>query len=266
MSDTKSAGPEADAFADAVNAAKMATLGRLVAGIAHELNTPLGALNSNHDVLKRALGRLQDILADEVVDETELSEVRRIVAALGDILKVNDLAVDRMVGLVNSLRTFGRPDRAGIDRIDVHESIDAALALLAHELRDRVEVRREYGELPEIECYAQEIGQVFMNLLLNAVQATAGDGVITVRTRARVDGIEVAISDTGTGIPPESLPLIMEPGFTTRGKRMGMGLGLLTATRIVERHRGRIEVESRVGEGSTFTVTLPARLEAGGNP
>ena len=255
----------ADAFADAVNAAKMATLGMLAAGIAHELNTPLGALNSNHDVLKRALARLQSILADEVVDASELEEVRRIVAALGDILKVNDLAVDRMVGLVDSLRTFGRPDRAWVDRLDVNGSIEATLALLAHQLRDRVEVVRELGMLPEIECYAQEIGQVFMNLLLNAAQAIPERGVITVRTRARADGIAISISDTGTGIPPDVLPRIMEPGFTTRGKRMGMGLGLLTAKRIVERHGGRIEVESRVGAGSTFTVVLPENLDAGGD-
>jgi two-component system NtrC family sensor kinase len=148
----------------------------------------------------------------------------------------------------------------------VHESIEAALALLAHELRDRIEVVREYDDLPVVECYAQEIGQVFMNLLLNAAQAIPERGTITVRTRTRAGGIEVAITDTGTGIPAEALSRIMEPGFTTRGRRMGMGLGLLTAKRIVERHRGRIEVESRVGEGSTFTVFVPGNLEAGGDP
>jgi two-component system NtrC family sensor kinase len=258
------AGNDHDAFADAVNAAKMATLGMLVAGVAHELNTPLGALHSNHDVLKRALGRLQTILADETVDVTELGEVRRIVAALNDVLKVNDLAVERLVQMVTSLRTFGRPDRAQIDRVDVHQSLEAALALLAHEMRDRVEVVREYAALPEIECYAQELGQVFMNLLLNAVQAIPDKGTIRVRTRILDGGVEVSVSDTGVGIPPEALPRIMEPGFTTRGKRMGMGLGLLTARRIVDRHGGRIDVESRPGAGSTFTVVLPLNLGSGG--
>ena len=253
-----------DALADAVNAAKMATLGMLVAGVAHELNTPLGALHSNHDVLKRALARLQAILADETVDRTELAEVRRIVAALGDILKVNDLAVERLVQLTASLRTFGRPDRAQVDRVDLHQCLEAALALLAHEMRDRIEVVREYGALPEVECYAQEIGQVFMNLLLNAVQAIADRGVVTVRTGTLDRGVVVSISDTGVGIPPEVLPRIMEPGFTTRGRRMGMGLGLLTAKRIVDRHGGRIGVESRAGAGATFTVILPRDLATGG--
>lgn len=264
MSSDPAADGGADAFADAVNAAKLATLGMLVAGVAHELNTPLGALHSNHDVLKRALARLQVILADEVVDPSELAEVRRVVAALNDILKVNDLAVARLVGLVASLRTFGRPDRAQVDTVDVHENIEAALALLAHELRDRVEVVREYGELPAIECYAQEIGQVFMNLLLNASQAIRERGRVTIRTRTLEGGIEVSISDTGVGIPPGVLPRIMEPGFTTKGNRMGMGLGLLTTQRIVERHGGRLAVESRVGAGSTFTVFLPRNLSAGG--
>src|SRR5690606_35387777 len=140
-----------------VNAAKLATLGRLVAGIAHELNTPIGALHSNHDTIKRALGRLQDILADEVVDEYEIAEVRRIVQALAGALRVNDLAIERTRGLVSSLRSFGRPDQAAIDTVDIHESIDAALAILGHELRGRIEVVRDYGAVPPIECYPQQL-------------------------------------------------------------------------------------------------------------
>lgn len=253
-----------DAIAEAVNEAKMATLGMLVAGVAHELNTPLGALHSNHDVLKRALDRLQLILADEVVDESELGEVRRIVAALDRILKVNDLAVERLVHLVTSLRSFGRPDRAQIDRVDIHQHIETALSLLAHETRDKVEIVRDFGELPEIECYAQEIGQVFMNLLLNAVQSIRERGTVRVQTRTLDGDVLVSISDTGVGIPADVLPRIMEPGFTTKGKRMGMGLGLLVAKRIVDRHGGRIHVESTEGVGTTCTVVLPEEPLHGG--
>lgn len=257
---------EPTGIGEAVNSAKLATLGMLVAGVAHEVNTPLGALASNHDVLKRALGKLQVILADEVVDETELDEVRRIVRALDGILKVNDLAVTRVVELIGSLRSFGRLDRAETDRVELHEGIDQALVLLNHRLGTRVRVERDYGELPPVECFPQQLNQVFMNLLLNAVQAIEGEGVVTVVTRTvsdPPDHVQVAVQDTGRGIPPELMETIFEPGFTTKGSRVGMGLGLLISTQIVDRHGGRIAVRSEPGEGSTFTVTLPVRLPAG---
>jgi len=256
---------DADALAERVNSAKLATLGMLVAGVAHEINTPLGALASNHDVLRRAMGRLQAILEDEQVDETELDEVRRIVRAVDDVMRVNTLAVERMAGIVASLRSFGRLDRAQRDHVDLHEGLESALALLAHEMRGRVEVVRDFGVLPRIECYPQQLNQLFMNLLLNAVQAIAGAGTVCVRTRAEQGGgVRVEITDTGTGIASENLARIWEPGFTTKDARIGMGLGLLIARQIVEQHHGRIELRSAVGEGTTFSVTLPLRLPAGG--
>jgi len=255
-----------DAMADAVNAAKMATLGALAAGVAHELNTPMGALNSNHDVLKRALARLQHILADEVVEPSELNEVRRVVAAIHDVLQVNDLAVARMVELVNSLRTFGRPDRALIDRVDLRETLESALTLLAHRTRDRITVVRELEPIPPVQCYPQEIGQVVMNLLVNAIQAIDGAGTVTVRTRALESAVQIDVEDTGIGIPEEFLGRIFEPGFTTKGSRVGMGLGLLLTRQVVERHRGRIGVRSTSGKGSLFTVSLPHTLDSGGVP
>jgi signal transduction histidine kinase len=244
-------------LAEQVNSAKLMTLGRLVAGVAHELNTPMGALNSNHDTLKRALAKLQDILADEVVEPDELNEVRRVVAALAGVLRVNDLAIDRMRGLVASLRSFGRPDRAQLERVDVRELIDSALALLRHETGDRIQVRTEYATLPPIEVYPQQLGQVFMNLLLNAIQAIPGRGTVSVRTASADGGVQITLSDTGTGIAPENLKRIFEPGFTTKGDRVGMGLGLLITQQILDQHRGRLSVESTVGLGTTFTVYIP---------
>ena len=252
-----SQGTELQELAEKVNAEKLMTLGRLVAGVAHELNTPMGALNSNHDTLKRAIGHLQDILADEVVEPNELNEVRRIVAALNGVLRVNDLAIDRMRGLVASLRSFGRPDRAQVERVEVRELIDSAIALLRHETADRIEVRTEYAPLPPIEVYPQQLGQVFMNLLLNAVQAIPGRGTVLVRTAPAEGGVQVVLSDTGTGIAPENLKRIFEPGFTTKGARVGMGLGLLIAQQILDQHRGRMKVESTVGQGTTFTIYIP---------
>lgn len=249
-------------LAGLVNSAKLATLGMLVAGVAHELNTPMGALNSNHDTLKRALEKLQDILADEVVTPEELDQVRRIVAAVAGVMRVNDLAIDRMRQLVTSLRSFGRPDQAQLDRVNLHEGLDAALALLRHEMRDRVEVRREYGELPLVECYPQQLSQAFMNLLLNSTQAIADKGSITVRTAASDGVVTIDIEDTGAGIPPENLARIFEPGFTTKGARVGMGLGLLITHQIIDQHRGHVAVRSEPGQGTTFTIKLPVRIAA----
>jgi two-component system NtrC family sensor kinase len=244
-------------LAEKVNSAKLMTLGRLVAGVAHELNTPMGALNSNHDTLKRAIGRLQDILADEVVSPDELNEVRRIVSALNGVLRVNDLAIERMRGLVASLRSFGRPDRALLERVEMRELIDSALALLRHETTDRIDVKTEYAPLPAIEVYPQQLGQVFMNLLLNAIQAIPGKGTVSVRTAAADAGVQVVISDTGSGIAPENLKRIFEPGFTTKGDRVGMGLGLLITQQILDQHGGRMTVASTVGQGTTFTLYIP---------
>lgn len=246
-------------LAELVNAAKMATLGTLVAGIAHELNTPLGALNSNHDVLDRALARLSTILEDERVDETELDQVRRIVRAVGEVTRVNTLAVHRMIEIVESLRSFGRLDRAELDTLDVHEGIESALALLRHRMGDGIRAVRDFGALPPLECRPAQLNQVFMNLLLNAVQAIDGQGTITVRTRATDAELVVEIADTGVGIAPENLERIFEPGFTTKGRRVGMGLGLPICRQVVENHHGRIEVRSSKGGGTTAVVALPLR-------
>jgi two-component system, NtrC family, sensor kinase len=249
---------EHDEVAEMVTQARLATLGMLVAGLAHEINTPLGAINSNHDVLRRALNKLQVILEDEVVEPHELEEVRRIVRAVDGILHVNDLAVERMTELVKSLRTFGRLDRAQLDFADLHEGLDSTLAILAYELKG-VNVVRDYATLPLVECQPHQINQVFMNLILNARQATAEGGTITLSTAASGERVTVRVEDTGTGITPDALKKLFQPGFTTKGSRIGMGLGLVICRQIVERHGGRIAVKSEHGTGTEFTVVLPTR-------
>lgn len=248
-------------LATAVNTDRLATLGMLMAGIAHEINTPLGALASNHDVVKRALRRLHDILEDDVVDEYELVEVRKIVKALNGTLRVNDLAVERVLELVGSLRSFGRPDRAEVDRADVVEGIETALTLLRHKIGDGISVERDFEELPEIECFPVEVNQLFMNLLLNAVQAIEaqgdGRGTVTVRGRNREGGIVLEVEDDGPGMSSEVRQRIFEPGFTTKSGRVGMGLGLLISRQVIDHHHGSISVDSQVGAGTTFTVVLP---------
>jgi two-component system, NtrC family, sensor kinase len=266
MAETGS-GAEIGNVADAVNAARLATLGMLVAGIAHEINTPLGALASNHDTVKRSLQRLHDILADDVVDEAELVEVRRVVRALSGAMRVNDLAMARVQALVAGLRNFGRPDRAEVDRVDLHEGIESVLTLLRHRTEAGITICRDFADVPKVECYPQRLNQVFMNLLLNAVQALEADGEghgrgsITIRTRREQQQILIEIADDGPGIAPEERQLIFEPGFTTKERRVGMGLGLLITRQIVDLHGGSLEVRSEVGAGAAFTIRLPVSLE-----
>ena len=245
------------ALAEIVDQARLATLGMLVAGFAHEVNTPLGAVSSNHDVLRRALARLQHILADEVVEPSELDEVRRIVRALDGILRVNDMAVERMTSLVHSLRNFGRLDHAEIAVVDLHEGLASTLTILAHELR-HIDVVTSYGTLPPVRCHPNRLTQVWTNLVLNAAQAMPDGGRLEISTAAEGDHIVVAVTDTGVGIDAATLPRIFEPGFTTKGERIGMGLGLLIAREIVDQHCGRMDVESTPGAGSCFRVTLPS--------
>ena len=287
------------AQAELVSSARMATLGNLIRGVAHEINTPLGALASNHDVADRALKRLQVILEDEVVEEDELDEVRRIVRAVDGVQATSSMAVDRMKKLVRDLRTFGRPDRSEIDRVDLNEILESALDLLQHELSERITVQKELSTLPRVECYPHKLSQVFMNLLLNAIQAMPEGGEITVVTEVadpgstesagKVDGarreaaeaedapeggpgkrvarpVVIRIRDTGVGIPRENLERIFEPGFSTKGARVGMGLGLIISAQIMEEHGGRISVESEVGGGTEFTLALPLRMSKEGIP
>lgn len=249
-------GAEEASVASLVEQARLATLGMLVAGVAHELNTPLGALHSNHDVLQRALQRLHAILEDEVVTPDELEEVRRIVRAVRSVHDVNELAVDRMVRLVQNLRNFGRLDRAQVDWVDLHEGLESTLAILSHELRD-LKVERVFGPLPAVRCHPDRINQVWMNLILNAAQATPAGGRIEVLTAAMDAGVRVCIADTGPGIPPDALGRIFEPGFTTKAGRIGMGIGLAITREIIEQHGGVIRVESELGAGARFIVDLP---------
>jgi signal transduction histidine kinase len=176
---------------------------------------------------------------------------------LEDIARINQLACDRIIGIVSSLRNFARLDEAELKTADLHEGLESTLTLVHHELKNRIEVVREYGDIPPISCHPNQINQVFMNMLVNASQAIKGEGTITIRTFRQGDIVNVQFSDTGTGIPPENVSRIFDPGFTTKGVGVGTGLGLSICFKIVQDHGGSIDVESEVGKGSTFTIRLP---------
>ena len=247
-----------DSQAQLIQSEKMAALGNLVAGIAHEINNPVGAMSSAADIVGRALLRLRELLA-----AADGAAAQAQIAKLLDLLESNNrnviVAGNRVAEVVRSLKNFARLDEAPFQKADLREGLESTLTLLKRDMGTRVTVVREFGEIPEILCYASELNQVFMNLLSNAVQNTVGEGTLTVATFHRDGRVGVRISDTGRGIPARNLERIFDPGFTTHGVGVGVGLGLSTSYNIVRKHGGTIDVESELGVGSTFTVLLPER-------
>ncbi len=238
---------------------KMAALGGLVAGIAHELNTPIGTINSSADTLARCLDTVRKTLCDPSTPESirEDKRLQQVIDLIEDIARINKLACARIVSIVGSLRNFARLDEAEFQSADLREGLDSTLTLIRHELKNRINVVKDYEDIPPVLCHPNQINQVFMNLLVNATQAIPDKGEIRLRTFLDGDDIGVSITDSGTGIPKENLAAIFDPGFTTKGVGVGTGLGLSICFKIAEDHGGRIEVESEVGKGSTFTLWLP---------
>jgi signal transduction histidine kinase len=258
--------------AQLVHTEKMASLGQLAAGIAHELNNPAGFIFGNMDILGGYLSLLQNLLrAYEKVtlsdDDTQIinslkTEIRydKLTGDLNSIIADCREGSERICDVVKNLRLFSRLDEAKIKTIDIHSGIDSTLRLLSRYFGGgQLSIRRNYGELPLINCYAGQLNQVWMNLLVNAAQAIPDHGEVSISTRLDEDSVIVAISDSGSGIPEDQLSRIFDPFFTTKPVGEGTGLGLSISYGIIERHRGTIKVESQVGAGTTFTVRIPIR-------
>ena len=239
-------------------AEKMASLGRLVAGVAHEINTPIGVIHSNQDLLARSLAALQRLVAD-LAPGPPTVKMQQVQQVLSAIMEVDRNACQRIIEIVKNLKKLARRDEAERKTFNIHEGLDSTLQLANYEFKNRICIEKDYGDVPPIEGYPNQLNQVFLNLLINAGQAIEGPGVIRISTRRQDENVVILISDTGKGIPAEHLDQIFEPGFTTKGVGVGIGLGLAISWKIVQAHGGTIQVESKVGEGSVFTITLPAR-------
>ena len=217
-----------DNQAQAIHTTKLAALGQMVAGVAHEINTPLGFVKSNVEVVNELL---RDCL---------------------DGLKT-------IADLVLNLKGFSRVDREGTDLADLNESLKNALTVVSHQLRDKIKVVLTLEPaLPRVRCVPAQLNQVFLNLINNAAQSMEDRGTLSITSRSASNGaVEIAVSDTGCGIPDKVLPRIFDPFFTTKKVGEGTGLGLSIVHKIVRAHGGSIHVKTKVGEGTTFTVTLP---------
>jgi signal transduction histidine kinase len=236
-----------------VQSEKMASLGRLVAGVAHEINNPVSFIATSIAPLRRRLERVGTASPDEAA---------RLLAEAREIIDIMARGADRTTAIVRDLRSFSRLGEAARKPADLEEGIEVTLRLLESRWRDRVTIHRDYEPLPAVECDPGQLNQVFMNLLANACDAAPVGGSIWISTRRCDDGVCVAIRDDGPGIPPESVGRIFEPFFTTKDVGGGTGLGLAIAHGIVTAHGGRIEVESMPGAGASFRVVLPVSATA----
>jgi signal transduction histidine kinase len=267
---------------------KLAATGRLAAGVAHEINNPLGFIRSNLGILGEYISDLCELAKEYSSlekafyafekDYSATKELKQIFQKINAVKKRIDLdfilsdtthivseskeGADRIKKIVSNLKEFASIDQPGETRADINDCIDSALNILGNVFEGKANIVKDYSELPATTCYREKINQVFMNLLLNAADAIKDQGDITITTRA-VKGskpyVEISIADTGVGILPENLNCVFEPFFTTKDIGNGMGLGLSTSYDIIKSHGGTLNVESQPGRGSIFTIKIPVR-------
>jgi two-component system, NtrC family, sensor kinase len=240
---------------------KMASLGRLAAGIVHEINTPIGSILSNNETIRRSLESLKKLLASaQAENQMPPPKAIALLDTLGNLTDIDKIACERIYAVIRSLKTFARVNEADLRKVDIHEILINTIKLSGCVFRRRVTVVTDFGELPEVECYPGLLNQVFLNLVVNASQAIAGEGTVTVRTRHEGDFVDIWISDTGSGIPPEVRPKIFSAGFSTKPIGEGTGLGLAISREIVEdTHGGKIDFETDLDVGTTFHVRIPVQ-------
>lgn len=227
-----------------INSEKMASLGQLIAGVAHEINTPLASINSNNSIISKIIKNVSDEQTAEMLKE------------------INDLdreAVARINNIVKSLKKFVRLDEAELQEADINKELDLTLELIRHETKNKVEIVKNYGELPAIKCYPNMLNQVFMNILVNACQSIKTQGQIFIETKFDENILTVKIKDTGAGIKKGDLDKIFTAGFTTKGVGVGTGLGLAISEKIIQKHSGNIAVNSEIGVGTEFIITIPSK-------
>ena len=236
---------------------KLAGLGQLVAGISHEINNPIGTVISSMDVSERCITKIRKSM-DDIKTNGGITEDN--LKMLEDNVKVSITASKRIATIVKSLKNFAGLDESEYQIVNIHQGIDNSLTLLENELRDRVQVKKHYGDIPKIGCYPGQLNQVFMNLLKNASEAIHHSGFIEVKTSQENNQIKIEIADSGRGIPAKHLNKIFDFGFSSGDTRMKMTSGLSTTYNIIQKHKGQMKIESKEGKGTTVLIFLPVKL------
>ena len=254
---------------------KMASIGQLAAGVAHEINNPVGFVNSNMGTLSKYIASMFKVFDAYAAAEArndakvfpEVAQIKKavdfpyLVEDIPSLLKESQDGLARVTRIVQDLKDFSHVDESNWQHANLEQGMDSTLNVVANEIKYKAEVVKQYAGLPEVECMPSQLNQVFMNLLMNAAQAIEQKGTITVRTGISGDEVWVEVEDTGKGISPEHINRIFDPFFTTKPIGKGTGLGLSLSYGIVQKHHGRIEVKSEVGKGTKFRVWLPVQQQ-----
>lgn len=245
--------------AERIQTSKMKALRQLVAGVAHEINNPIGVISSSNDSIYRTVPRIRTIVDQEFQEKGQKKiELIKMLSLLESTSQASNTASMRVGRIVTSLRNFVGLDEAEWRMADINEGIDTTLSLMELGSSGRIKVTKDYGHIPRIYCCPSSLNQVFMCMFRNSTEAIEGEGEVRVKTFVDGDYIKIVINDTGRGILPENLDRIFDPGFTTKSVGVGVGLGLATCYKIiVDEHMGHIHVSSDLGVGTAFTITLP---------
>ncbi len=224
-----------------INSEKMASLGQLVAGVAHEINTPVASIKSNNSIISK------------LISQIEQDDLRETFAQINTI---DQEAIQRISNIVVSLKKFVRLDEAELQEANINKELDLTLDLISHEIKNKIEIIKHYGDIPPIKCYPNMLNQVFTNILVNACQAISQKGIIEITTEFDNGILSVKIKDNGHGIAAENINKIFTAGYTTKGVGVGTGLGLAISQKIIDKHNGKIHVNSAVGVGTEFIITI----------
>ncbi|MGZ4960489.1 MAG: sensor histidine kinase, partial [Methylomonas sp.] len=246
---------------------KLASVGRLAAGIAHEINNPIGFIRSNLSTAAsyvESLHRIGSLIASGA-DAVALQNAWRgedmdfLQQDLRDIFEESIAGADRIAAIIKDLKSFSRIDEGGEENADINQIMMQVCRVAEAELHGKIEVVLDLGEIPPVRCHPGDLGQAFLSLLINAIDAITGAGKIQIRTYLKAGHICIDVRDSGSGIPESALPNVFEPFFTTKDIGKGMGLGLTVCRNIIQAHNGSLDIKSKPGEGTRVSIVLPLR-------